>query len=148
MAEASKAGGAERATARTSKSSSTDELGNTHSVDNADAQPGVHPTLETPGGETEARRKEGAERRAEGITSVRVEAELSEGVDPMTGEELSVETALRDGKTVMKPESKGDESDLIMPSHVQAPPVEQVTGGLTKANSSTRQRVEAARRAG
>ena len=50
----------------------------------------------------------------------------------------------------MVPESKGDMRDggVIFPSHIQAPPVAQVVGGLTKANSSTRQREAAARAAG
>ena len=115
-----------------------------------------------PGGTTEvekssdlsardAARQADADRRAETLAPVEKDAELVHAVNPLTGgpvdEELERAVATL-SVPVMKPESRGDMSDITWPLHVQAPPVEQVAPEkLTKANSSTRQREAAAREA-
>ena len=146
---AAKSGGAAKKAAPT-KDRSDDK----HKLDNADAPvSGATGTTATRGdtgdnpsdAELEARAHSDAQ-RADATPKPKVEAELSEGVDPITGGEKSVTEAVVDRVPVMVPESKGDiRTDVTWPTHVQAPPAAQVAGEMSKANSSTRQREAAAR---
>lgn len=140
----------------TASAPTEDRTDETHAVENADAGTTAG---EVAGGtndreagnvpdEVAAARESDAGRRA--VDSVRTEAELAHGVDPISGGEKSVDEARADGVPVMVPQSKGDiRTDVTFPRHIQAPPVEQVAGDqLTKANSSTAQRVAAQRQGG
>jgi hypothetical protein len=128
----------------------TGDASEKHSVDNAEA--GVAgpdaPPREASADELEAQ-KASAGRRAENVRQD-VTAELTHGVNAITGEEEEVpKVASGNPVPVMVPESKGTiENDVTWPQHVQAPPVEQVAPGeLSKRNSSTSQRRTAAKRA-
>lgn len=130
----------------------TGDASEEHSVDNADAgTPATEPfpTAPAPEGEQAEAQKASAERRAENLPEKQVEAELTHGVDPVDGSELPLAQAQATGQPVMVPESKGDiRTDVTYPRHIQAPPVEQVAPGeLTKRNSSTEVRRQAARAA-
>ncbi len=132
--------------AKKASSSTAKSGGGRHQVDNAgaplDTRGGPAPA---PTGETKAVQERAAAQTAKNLGPTIRTPELRHGVDPATGEELPVADALAAGTPVMKPESKGDMSDVTMPSHVQAPPVEQVEPGvLTKRNSSTSERRRAA----
>ena len=123
----------------------TGEVG-THAVDNPDAPlPTAEATRPAPEGDKQDAQTNSAERRAENLGDVVVNPELTHGVDPFTGEELTLEDAAAQGIPVMVPEGKGDiRRDVTVPSHIQAPPVEQVAPGeLSKRNSSTTERVAA-----
>lgn len=122
-----------------------DHTTDTHTVDNADAKqpggtdPGPRPE---PGDARKAALEADAARRAENLRPPTKAPELRSGVDPITGAELDIDAARAAGRPVMVPESKGRiETDVTFPSHIQAPPVEQLDeGGLTKATSSTKER--------
>jgi hypothetical protein len=124
-----------------------DHTDDEHAVDNEDAaeqNETAEAETETPDDVQEAR-DNSAEARADATEPTKVEPELAEGVDPITGGEKTVTEALVDRVPVMVPESKGDiRTDVTWPQHVQAPPVEQVAG-INKSNSSTRERIAAQR---
>lgn len=128
----------------------TGDASDKHQVDNADAGvegPDTPPAPASPD-ELEAQ-KASAARRADALPVKQVTAELTHGVDPVDGSELPLAEAQATGQPVMIPEGKGDiRRDVTFPQHIQAPPVEQVVPSvLTKRNSSTKQRVTAAKSA-
>lgn len=98
-----------------------------HEVTNADAEP-VEDTPDDDSDVTEAA-EHAAEARAEATPPTQVEPELKHGVDPITGGELPLDEARREGIPVMSPESRGDiRTDVTFPQHIQAPPAAQVAG--------------------
>ena len=137
---------AKKSSSSAPKSTAKDASGNSHSVDNAGKVASPHPTP-PPASEGE---QAGTRRRLGQACRVDHQGRGRRGAHQRCRPGHRRGARRRAGPRrgwpqVMVPESKGDMRDggVIFPSHIQRP-VAQVVGGLTKANSSTRQREAAA----